>query len=161
MNIPAGLTLAQALTARREGGIRNRAYLDSEGNWTVGIGCKGPGIDSTTSWTDEQAAAEFLRRYAMAEVQARLDLGNQYWASLDPVRRAVLVDIAYQDGGGNASTGQGGLAGFHDMLEAIRRGDWARAEAECIDSRNERQTPARCNSNAKMLRTGQWPAPGV
>lgn len=158
MNIPAGLTLGQALTARREGGIRNVAYLDSRGFWTVGIGCKGPGIIGTTVWTDAQATAEFLLRYAKAEAQAQIDLGTQYWAELDEVRRAVLTDIAYQDGGGNPNTGAGGLAGFHQMLAAVRIGNWTLAAAQCKASANAIQTPARCNENAVMLSNGHWPA---
>ena len=156
-----------AYTSQNEGGFHARAYLDSRGFWTVGDGCTGldpfnspdPTIGPHTIWTPEQGALEFGRRYRAAAAQAALDLGAAYWSALDPVRQAVLTDIAYQDGGGNARTGVGGLAGFHDLLAAVRAHNWVRAQAECRDSKNFTQSHNRCVRNGIMLLTGNPPAP--
>ena len=156
-----------AYTAQNEGGFRARSYLDSEKIWTVGTGCSGPDpfnspdpmIGPHTIWTPEQGALEFGRRYRAAAAQAALDLGAAYWSALDLVRQAVLTDIAYQDGGGNARTDIGGLAGFHGLLAAVRAKNWVRAQAECLDSKNFTQSHSRCVRNGIMLLTGNPPAP--
>lgn len=150
-------------------GRTNKAFLDTRAKppkYTVGLGCTGvdpfcspdPNIGPDTIWTDAQIDQEFQRRYENAVDAAAADLGSIF-DTLDAVRQAVLADIAYQDGGGNVLKGIGGLAGYHRMLAAIRIGDWQTASAECIDSLNEVQTPKRCNRNASMLLSGQWPAP--
>ena len=137
-------------------GCRLHAYPDQNGVPTAGYGCTGPSITLDTVLTQEQADDLYTQRYALATQQAIDDLGVGSWSSLDLVRRAALVDIAYQDGGGNPLTGVGGLAGYHCMLSAVRAGSWQMAHDQCIESLNERQTPARCNRNAKMLLTGEW-----
>jgi len=156
-----------AYTSRNEGDFRARAYLDSRGFWTIGVGCTGPDpfnspdpvIGPHTVWSPEQGALEFGRRYRAACAQAALDLGASYWSALDPVRQAVLADIAYQDGGGNATTGLGGLEGFHGMLAAIRAQDWVTAQKQCLASKNYTQSHNRCLRNGLMLLTGNPPAP--
>lgn len=163
--IPAGLTAGQYVTCVREGGIVLRAGPDpvtKGAPWTGGVGCTGtmmtrPGETITEGYTltAEQWGAEYLARYRRDEAQAAVDLGAAYWDDLDPVRRAVLADIAHQDGGGNAARGVGGLAGFRHMLAAIRAQNWKLAQLECQDSNPT--TPARRDENAKMLLTGSWP----
>lgn len=164
--IPPGFTPGQALTARREGGLAVSIFCDEIGGgvWTGPFGITGklltvPGqVEPGLVLTSAQWIMEFLRRYSDAAAQAQLDLGVQYWAGLDEVRRAVLADIAYQDGGGNPATGQGGLAGFHRMLGAVRVHDWITARLECLDSDNFRKTRSRCEENGDMLLTGIMPA---
>jgi GH24 family phage-related lysozyme (muramidase) len=162
---PEELVWSQAYTTCNEGGFRPVAYLDSLGNWTVGIGCKGPDpfcspdpvIGSNTVWTSNQGSLEFNRRHATACAAAEADLGPTYWAALDGTRQAALVDTAYQEGGGNAATGLGGLAGYHLMLAAIRVEDWVGAGSQCIHSLADRQTPERVARNAMILQTGNRP----
>lgn len=167
MLIPAGLTLGQRLTAHREGGLYVGVFLDKIAQpnvWTGPYGLTGAfitkrGVNVTQDMTlsPEEWTSEYLARYARDEAQAAIDLGNEYWSDLDEVRRAVLADIAHQDGGGNAKTGMGGLAGYHRMLGAIRVKDWIAAPKECLDSLDHEETPGRCEENAQMLATGQWP----
>lgn len=165
MIIPGSLSAAQARTARFEGGLVRNPYWDAKGKcWTAGIGCTGDLLTQTgsigpdTSLTDAQWIAEFLARWAKAETQAAIDLGAAYWAALDDSRRAVLIDIAFQQGGGNAETGKGGLAGYHRMLGAVRVHDWITARLECLDSAADKETPTRCEANAEVLKTGAFPA---
>lgn len=162
--IPAGLSPAQARTARLEGGLDVEIFFDEIGRvWTGPYGITGdlltqPGsVEPDSVLPPELWTGEFLARWSKAEGQAKLDVGIQYWTSLDAVRRAALADIAYQQGGGNAESGQGGLAGYHRMLGAVRVHDWITASMECLDSKAARQTPNRCAENAQMLRTGIMP----
>ncbi len=70
--------------------------------------------------------------------------------TLDPVRRAVLIDMAYEIGGS-------GLSQFHDMLEAVRAGNWDQAGAELRDSKLYSQVPHREDENIQCLLSGSFP----
>jgi GH24 family phage-related lysozyme (muramidase) len=161
---PDELAWSQAYTARNEGGDIAIPYQDSRGIWTIGIGCSGtdpycspdPIIGPDTVWTPEQRAEQFQIRHDRALEQAAADVGDA-WDEIDGTRQAALLDIAYQDGGGNPKTGVGGLEGYHLMLAAARIQDWPTASAQCLDSANDRETPARCQRNAAILLTGQRP----
>jgi GH24 family phage-related lysozyme (muramidase) len=134
----------------REGGIVNTAYLDSKGVPTIGIGCTGPDIVLGMTRTDAQCIAVFRGRYGMAALGAARAIGAVVWASIDPVRQAALIDIAYQDG-------VNGLAGFHLMIAAVLADDWQEASAQCLASHNLTESPDRCRANAEMLLTGLMP----
>lgn len=156
---PDDLAWAQAYTARNEGGFRAKAYPDSLGIPTVGIGCKGadpfysptPEITLATIWTAEQGQQEFARRHGIAVSGAALDLGAAYWADLDGARQAAIVDGAFQ-------MGNAGLAGFHEMLGFTRIGNWQHAHDAWLDSLEAHQTPERAQRNALILLTGRRPA---
>ncbi len=51
---------------RREG-KRNKAYKDTKGIWTIGVGHTGPDIVEGLVWTDKQVMEAFLRDVAWAE----------------------------------------------------------------------------------------------
>lgn len=72
---------------------------------------------------------------------------------MNPARKAVLIDIAYEIGGA-------GLAGFHHFLTAFRAGQWATAAAELKNSRLYQQVPKREQENMMILATGEFP-PGI
>ena len=162
----------RAYTWRNEGGFRPRAYLDSRGIWTVGVGCSGPDpfhspdpiIGPHTVWTPEQGNLEFGRRHDKAMAGAAADLGNFAWGALCVVRQAALADMAYQMGAGNCHgddnplTGEGGLAAFHQALSHAAAQDWRAAHDAILASAYAHQTPARAQRNAGMMLTGQWPA---
>lgn len=127
------------------------AYQDSvHGVWTIGYGCTGPDIGLGTEWTQNQANAAFEQRWGAARDQAAADLGEGAWMGLDAIRQEVLSDMAYQ-------LGCAGLAGFQNMLAAIRAQNWQMAHDACIESKYARQTQNRAQRNATILLTGQWP----
>lgn len=70
---------------------------------------------------------------------------------LDQVRRAVLVDMAYEIGGE-------GLAQFERLLDAVRGAHWGIAAAELKNSRLYSQVPVREQANMMALATGLWPS---
>jgi hypothetical protein len=114
-------------------------------------------VTAHTVWSAEQRLFQFNSRHALAEQQAEADLGPSFWVLLDDVRAAALLDVAYQDGGGNPRTGIGGLAGYHRMLAAVRVDDWQTASQECEASENFHTSEARCRRAAQMLLTGTAP----
>jgi GH24 family phage-related lysozyme (muramidase) len=71
--------------------------------------------------------------------------------SLDPIRRAVLIDMAFE-------LGRSGLAGFPHFLAAMRQGQWATAAVELKNSLLFSQVPQREQENIACLVTGQFPA---
>lgn len=71
--------------------------------------------------------------------------------SLDNVRRAVLIDMAYEIGGA-------GLAEFVNFLAAIRAGAWLAATVQLKNSKLFAQVPRRENENIDILMTGVFPA---
>jgi len=138
---------------KSEESCRLRAYQDSLGIWTIGWGTTGSGISAGTVWTQSQADTAFATRYALAQRQARIDLGANAWQYLDPVRQAALTDLAFQIGGH-------GLAEFQGLLSAVRDKNWAVAHDERLSCLEAKQTPHRAQRGAEMLLTGAWPVIG-
>lgn len=134
---------------RANEGCKLKAYLDTRGIWTVGVGCTGPDIGPTTEWTQDHADAEFAHRYELAQQKAQVVVGTVTWLALNDVRKAILTDMAYQMGGA-------GLARFRNMLAAIRDQEWRKAADEMLDSDYAKQTPNRAERNAKMIVSGEW-----
>ena len=89
---------------------------------------------------------EDITRAAERVVRA---IGRDLWDSLSPVRKAVLVEMAYQHGGK-------GLRGFDETLTAVAGGDWQRASQEMMDSQTGRQdSPGRMATLAQRMLTGR------
>lgn len=72
--------------------------------------------------------------------------------SLDPVRRAVVIDIAYEIGGV-------GILAFVKFLAALREADWKTAAAELKNSKLFTQVPVREQRNIDILISGKFPGP--
>lgn len=79
------------------------------------------------------------------ELVKRLD----FFSTLDEVRQAALIDMAFQ-------MGVGGLLGFKKMIEASRQKDWLMACLHAKDSMWGRTFINRSTEILKMLETGQW-----
>lgn len=137
---------------RSHEGCRLKAYVDTEGKWTIGWGRCVPGIRSGDTCTQEQADAwldEAVRSAGSAAARVCQQAGID-WPALGEVRQAVLVDMAYQ-------LGERGLSAFRNMLAGIRDGMWIAASSHGLDSLWARQTPKRARQNMSMLMTGEWP----
>ncbi len=131
----------------RDEGFRSSAYQDSLGFWTIGTGIcidgkKGCGI------TAEENAV--LLSHRLAAIQDEVAKQFPWTDALDPIRRGVLWNMAYQ-------MGVGGLGQFRSMLSKLQVGDYSGASAEMLDSAWARtQSPARAQRLAKQCETGQW-----
>jgi len=67
---------------------------------------------------------------------AAADFAGPAWASLSDVRRAVLIDMAFQ-------LGAAGLAKFVRLRQALDAGDMGAAAREIASSRAAEQCPGR------------------
>lgn len=128
----------------RDEGFRRSAYYDSLGYLTIGIGKlvdarKGGGI------TFEEAL--YLLRNEIAGKETDLRSHLPWYDSLDEVRRAVLLSMAFQ-------MGVMGVLGFRNTLRCIEDGRFSEAADSMMASRWAQQTPLRAHRLAQAMRTG-------
>lgn len=133
---------------RNEEGVRYKPYKDHLGYWTIGVG----------HLIDPRKGAEWIEGpLTDAQVDALLDediakveRGLPEWMrELDPVRYAVMVDMAFQ-------MGVAGLMGFKNTLRFVMEGNYTQAADNMQQSLWYRQTPNRANRRIKEMRTGQY-----
>ena len=122
------------------------------GTWHVCVGHRtgGPGADDHRAHTREECLELLEADMAEGITNAERVLGPDTWAALSAGRRAVLAELA-------VIVGAEGLAGFDDMLEAVRAGDFERAGDEIILSLLPRQDqigPDRTRDLASRMRAG-------
>lgn len=122
---------------KTEEGFRATKYTDTRGHLTIGYGFN---VDAGIS----QSAAGALLAVQATEEHDRL-LALAWYATLDPVRQSVCLDIAF-------NSGSHGLLNFPHMIAALAKGDWATAAAECKVTNPELAT--RYAALAQLLLTG-------
>lgn len=131
-----------ALKARLsvEEGRRNRIYTDTVGKVSGGIGRNLTDV----GFSDDEI--DLMYQNDIARTVALLNSNLPWWASLDDVRQAVLVDMAFNLGSR--------LFGFRNMLAAVQRADWVTAKAEMLNSTWARQVGNRATTLAQQMLTG-------
>ena len=128
----------------RDEGFRRSVYADSLGYATIGVGrC----VDARKGGGITQSEAAFLLRNDLGTKTAALDASIPWWKALDPVRRAVLLSMAFQ-------MGAAGLLGFRNTLQAIRESRWDDAATLMMTSKWATQAPLRASRLADAMRTG-------
>lgn len=121
------------------------AYEDHLKFLTIGVGRlidqrKGGGISRDES------------RYLLAnDIRRCMAIAGQWdwFDKLDWPRQGVIVCMLFQ-------LGARGVSGFRKMIEALARKDYEAAADEMLDSGWHKQTPARCERMAAIMRTGEW-----
>lgn len=121
------------------------AYEDHLKFLTIGVGRlidqrKGGGISREES------------RYLLAnDIRRCMAIAGQWdwFDQLDWPRQGVIVCMLFQ-------LGARGVSGFRKMLAAIDRKDYQGAADEMLDSDWHKDTPARCERMAAIMRSGQW-----
>lgn len=131
---------------RRDEGEVLTAYTDSLGYLTLGVGRlidkrKGGGI------TQEESA--YLLNNDIQRKTAAVIKALPWAEHLDPVRFAVLVNMAFQ-------LGIEGLLGFKNTLAFIKSGEYHKASDNMKLSKWHSQTPERCDRLRKQIITGEW-----
>lgn len=134
--------LAHRLVSEEEGRIAH-VYQDTEGWWTIGVGClvdsrKGGGL------CDEAIDVQLDHDLQLARKRAADLPGFQ---RCNEVRQAVLVSMCFQ---------LGSLKGWPKFRAALALGDYAKAAEEGLDSLWARQTPNRAHRQMQMMQTGEW-----
>jgi lysozyme len=129
---------------QEEGRVR-WAYQDSRGLWTIGIGTlidrKGGGL--------EENEIDYLFNNRLVKKMTELAKALPWTNQLDEVRRAALINMAYQ-------MGTDGLLQFTTMLAHLKTGNYLLAYNDALDSKWAKQTPERAKRVATQLLTGVW-----
>jgi lysozyme len=131
---------------KRDEGEVLHAYQDSLGYWTIGIGIL---IDKLKGGGLRPEESEFIFNNRLRLVSESLESRLPWLCKLDPVRRGVLVNMAFQ-------MGIDGLLGFKNTLKMIEAGDYQGASKGMLNSLWARQTPARANRLSVQMKSGEW-----
>jgi lysozyme len=137
----------KAQLIRHEGCVLH-AYQDSapEQFWTIGVGRL---IDKRRGGGISEEEAAYLLENDIRKAEA---FAAQYpwYAGLDEVRQAVVIDMLF-------NMGPGRFAGFKKMLAAISVADWKEAAVQMLDSKWATQVGNRALRLSEMMRSGVWP----
>lgn len=130
---------------RDEGEVLN-AYQDHLGFWTIGIGIL---IDKRKGGGLLPEESEFIFRNRLKLLDAELSKRIPWIAKLDPARKGVLINMAFQ-------MGVAGLLGFKNTLAMVESGRYRDAAKGMLQSKWATQTPARANRLSRQMETGIW-----
>jgi lysozyme len=150
---------------RRDEGERLRAYKDSLGYWTIGVGIlidpvkgakppaemtwpDGPG-KITTNCTISQAVSDRLLEEHIKSVRSRLAASLPWYTGLDDARRGVLENMAF-------NLGVPGLLKFKNTLALIEGHKWDDAAVAMLQSKWATQVGKRARRLSDQMRTGVW-----
>lgn len=122
------------------------AYRDHLGYLTIGIGVL---IDERKGGGITQEESRYLFRNRLGAKLSQCSNRFEWWHIIDDVRRGVIVCMAYQ-------LGTNGVANFKKMCSALRVQDYETAAREALDSTWAKQTPARAQRMARIMRSGKW-----
>jgi lysozyme len=119
----------------------------SQGYWTIGVGHL---IDKRRGGSLPRHIIEALLEWDITQKSAELYTAFPWAADLDEVRKAVLINMAFQ-------LGIAGLSKFGKALFHMRDGNWEAAAAEFANSLVARvQTPQRWARHCKQITSGEW-----
>ena len=121
--------------------LRLKGYRDAVGKWTVGWG------HNIEDRPISRRAADIILEDDIDGTKAELLVYLPWYAGLDEVRRAVIVDMAF-------NMGVGGLMSFKKALTALRAHQYNTAAEEMLDSKWSQQVGARAQRLALVMRQG-------
>ena len=128
-----------------EGKVRH-AYQDHMSYWTIGVGRL---IDERRGGGLSDDEIMYLLRNDIASKTAQLQRRFNWFDAVDSVRQQALICMAFQ-------LGVNGVANFKKMIAALKIRDYNTASIEALNSGWAKQTPARAERMARILRTGEW-----
>ena len=125
-------------------------YTDTRGNLTWGIGhLMANGVASDVAALVNRAI-NLQFQHDLDDAENGLDFFPEF-TSLDPVRQAVLIDMAF-------NLGVAGLRTFTTFLSCVASQQWAAAATDLRGTLVYSQLPHRYERLATMIQTGQWPS---
>jgi lysozyme len=128
----------------RQEGLRLRPYTDTRGRLTIGVG-----RNLSDAGLTEYEATYLLDNDIDRTIRGLAVRYPTWFPQLDPVRQAVLVNMAF-------NLGLAGVAGFMRMIAAVATGQYGQASDEMMDSAWARQVGARAGELSAQMRTGRW-----
>lgn len=125
-------------------GKRLKPYKDTVGKMTIGIGrnLEDKGLS--------ESEILYLFRNDLRQHSQEVEQAYPWVSNLDPVRKAVLVDMCF-------NLGIIGLSQFVRTLELIRNGEYEKAAVAMLQSKWASQVGNRAKRLSEMMRTGKWP----
>ena len=130
------------------------AYQDSLGYWTIGVGHL---IDKRKGGELPEHIIDALLDYDIKKHTDELFAVRPWAKNLDPVRQAVMIDMAF-----NLGIEPFDGDGFKDwprFIGAVERGEYALAARHMRNSQPwASQVGRRATRLATMMETGLWPA---
>lgn len=123
------------------------AYRDSLGYLTIGVGHL---VDRARGGRLPEHIIDALLDWDIEQKQKELFAALPWVRDLDPVREAVLTDMAF-------NLGIQGLLGFKRTLAAVKDGRWQDAATFMLQSKWAGQVGVRALRLSDMMRTGEWP----
>lgn len=134
------------LLSLHEGRV-SHVYQDSLGYWTIGVGHL---VDKRKGGKLPDSIIDALLDLDIEDHQTALYEALPWVRDIDPIRQAVLTDMAF-------NLGVPGLLGFRNTLQAVREGRWDDAASGMLASKWAGQVGRRAARLAGMMRTGLWP----
>ena len=131
---------------KRDEGEVLHAYEDSLGFLTIGVGIL---IDKRKGGGLRPEESEFIFRNRLKLLDAELNNRLPWITKLDPARRGVLINMAFQ-------LGVAGLLGFKNTLAMIEAGKYQDAANAMLQSKWATQTPARAKRLSNQMMAGVW-----
>ena len=122
-------------------GFRQFPYKDTRGNWTIGIG-----RNLSTKGISEDEALYLLDNDIMT-CESLLWKNILFYASLDDIRKCVLIEMCF-------NMGINALLEFKNMLAYIKNKDFSMAAKAMLDSEWARQVKGRASKLALIMETG-------
>lgn len=135
-NVKALLTLHE--------GVRRFPYRDTVGKLTIGVGFN---LDDVGLYPEE---IDFILQNRIERTEEEVERIFPWYNELDDVRKAVIVDMAY-------NMGMATLQQFKRTLGSVRDGEYVRAAAQMLQSKWARQVKGRAVRLSIMMETGEWP----
>jgi lysozyme len=135
------LNLIDQLT--RDEGCRLKPYRDTVGKLTIGVGRN---LEDVGISKEE---AEMLLATDVRSAEAAVNKALPWTVNVDPIRRAVLVNMAF-------NLGIEGLLGFKHTLELVRAGKYEEASDAMLNSKWAEQVGPRAARLSIQMRTGEW-----
>jgi lysozyme len=123
------------------------AYQDHLGFWTIGVGRL---IDKRKGGGLTAAECDYLLANDVRRFEAELDAAAPWWKTLDPVRKRVLLDMAF-------NLGTNGLMQFKNTLAFVKAGKYSEAATGMLSSKWATQVGARAITLSEMMKTGKDP----
>ena|SRR3990167_1328952 len=132
------------MLVRQEGEVLH-AYQDSKGYWTIGVGQL---IDQRVGGKISKAASRFMLNESTAE-HVNFLKAYSWYEELNNQRKNAMISMMF-------NLGPSRFAGFQNMIQAFKDGDYERASTEMLDSKAAREdAPNRYKELAKIIRDGQ------
>jgi len=135
------MSLIQRLLAKHEGS-RTKAYKDSKGIWTIGVG------HNLEANPIPQEAVDIIFISDLGHVLKDIRVNFPWFESLNEVRQAVIVDVVF-------NMGISRFKGFKNTIRFMELEMYDHAAAELLDSKAARELPLRYDELAQMLLTGE------